>query len=125
MNSLKWFVFLPLAALLIALAQLVTGMIVQNTPWWLGLPLVFFFGVIVAMAGMLPLKMVSDPKIAATVLITLFVLFEGISLMGIASSLPTKGLVGRILVDIQILAGAFAGARRDGTEAIRKPSTCF
>jgi FtsH-binding integral membrane protein len=120
MNALKWIAFLPLAALLIALAQLVTGMIIQNTPWWFGLPLVFFFGVIVAMAGMLPVKMVSDPKIAATVLITLFVLFEGISLMGVASSLPTKELIGRILVDIQILVGAFIGANQYEKKEIRK-----
>jgi hypothetical protein len=116
MNAFKWIVFLPLAALLIALAQLVTGMIIQNTPWWLGLPLVFFFGVIVAMAGILPVKMTSDPKIAATIVITFFVLFEGIALFGIAATLPTKELIGRILVDIQILAGAFAGAKRQNQE---------
>jgi len=113
MNALRWILFLPLAAILIGIAQLVTGLIVENTPWWLGLPLVFFFGVIVAMAGMAPVRMVSDPKIAAAVLITLFVLFEGIALTGVASDLSTKELIGRVLVDLQIVAGAFIGTKKN------------
>ena len=120
MNALRWIFFLPIAAVLIAGAQLVAGLIVQHAPWWLGIPLVFFLGVFVAMAGMIPARMTSDPKIAATIVITLFVLLEGTSLVGIASSLPAKGLIGRILVDLQILAGAFAGAKRQKAERNRK-----
>jgi hypothetical protein len=119
MNALRWILFLPQAAILIGIAQLVTGLVVENTPWWLGLPLVFFFGVIVAMAGMAPVRMVSDPKIAAAIVITLFVLFEGIALAGAAPNLPTKVLIGRVLVDLQIFAGALAGAQKDESKSNR------
>jgi len=119
MNALRWILFLPLAAILIGIAQLVTGLVVENTPWWLGLPLVFFFGVIVAMAGMAPVRMVSDLKIVAAIVITLFILFEGIALAGVASDLPTKELLGRVMVDLQIIAGALVGARKDKSKLNR------
>ena len=119
MKVLRWLVFLPLAAVLIAIAQLLTGWIVGHSTWWIGLPVVFFFGVIVAGAGMIPVRMTSDPKIAAAVILTLFVLFEGIALAKSFGSFPVKELIGRILVDFQILVGALMGASPGGEQPDR------
>ena len=113
MKILRWLTFLPCAAVLIAIAQLLTGLLVEHSPWWIGLPLVFFFGVLVVGAGMVPVKMTSDPKIAAAIMLTLFVLFEGLALTSLFAGLSTKDLIGRILVDIQIILGALAGAMPD------------
>ncbi|MCX6879376.1 MAG: hypothetical protein NTW21_37080 [Verrucomicrobia bacterium] len=117
MKIFCWLTFLPCAAVLIAIAQLLAGLIVANSPWWLGLPLVFFSGVIVVMAGLAPVKMTSDPKVAATVLLTLFVLFETLALTKVFADHSAKELIGRILVDIQIIIGALMGTTPDGKKS--------
>ncbi len=86
----------------------------EHSPWWIGLPLVFFFGVIVACAGIVPVKMTSEPKIAAAILLTLFVILECLALTSAFAGLSTKALIGRILVDIQIVIGALGGAMPQG-----------
>jgi len=121
MKIFRWLTFLPCAAVLVAIAQLLTGLLVEHSPWWIGLPLVFLFGVLVVAAGMVPVKMTSDPKIAAAILLTLFALFEGLALTSVFAALSTKDLIGRILVDIQIIIGALAGAMPDGDKTENSP----
>jgi len=123
MKILRWLIFLPCAAVFIAIAQLLAGLTVGHTPWWIGLPLVFFFGIIVAATAALPVKMTSDPKIAAAILLTLFVLFEALALTSVLAGLSTKELIGRILVDIQIILGALMGAMPEGVKSEKSEST--
>ena len=116
MTILRWIGFLPLGLVLIVLVQTLAGLLVSNTAWWIGLPVLFFFGILSVMATMFPVKMAPKPPIAAAVLLTIFVVLEVISLWSGFSDLTAKEAVGRILVDIQLVIGAIVGAQKDHPE---------
>ncbi|WP_193213302.1 hypothetical protein [Luteolibacter marinus] len=113
MTAIKWFLFLPVGFALIFLAQVLAGLLIGCTAWWIGLPILFFFGVIVAMAGMIPVKMVSNPPVAASILLTLFIGVEIFALWSGFDALELREKVGRILVDVQLVIGALLGAQQE------------
>ena len=100
MSALRWITFIPLAAITISVAQLVTGFIAEKTAWWIGLPIIFFFGIIIAMATMVPVRWCPDVKIGAGVILSLFLLLELVALFSQFEWLSVPERVGRILTDI-------------------------
>lgn len=110
MKALRWLVFLPVAAVLIAIAQVATGLLAEKLPWWIALPIVLFLGVIVAIAGMLPSNIAPDPKIGGGVIAALFVLLEIFALAGSLPGMAWPEIVIRIYTDIAIVGGCIVAA---------------
>lgn len=109
MKVLRWMIFLPVGASLIALAQLVVAFVAERVVFWVAAPVILFFGAVIAMASIAPCRIAPDPKVGATILITLFVLFE---LFALASFVPKASLfptIARLYADVVLVVGGFIG----------------
>lgn len=113
MKTLRWLTFLPVAAILIGVAQLVTGGIATALPAWIAVPLVFFFGIVIALATMVPVRWTPNHKIAATILLSVFLLLEAVALLSQVGGISIAQVIVRILTDIFLVLGALAPALDD------------
>ena len=115
---LRWLVFLPVGAVLIAIAQVSVVMTAEGSSWWVSAPLIIFFGVIPAGAGLVPTIIAPNRKIGATILLTLFIFFEGSALLSAFYDMTFYPFVMRVYADIAIIFGAIGGViyyeRTDG-----------
>ena len=119
MIILRWVAFLPAAAVLVAIAQLITGIIAESMAWWISMPLVLFFGVIIFAAAMIPCGMICPtPKIGLTIFLTLFIPLEAIALFGSASEMTWPVLIIRLYTDIAVAFGAIGAATQEDQHAI-------
>jgi hypothetical protein len=115
MTALRWFAFLLVGIVTIAIAQLLTGMLAKAAPWWISVPLVLFFGVVLTIATIVPVTMAPNPKIGATILLTLLLLFEIIVLVSQFPEMTVDERIVRILTDIYLCSGALR-ATTSGSE---------
>jgi hypothetical protein len=106
---LRWIVFLPAAAVLIALAQFATVTAAESFSWWVSAPLIIFFGALIAFAGLLPTQIAPNPRLAAIILIVLFVALEVASLVAAFPEAETYPFIMRIYADTVVVCGAVAG----------------
>ena len=106
MTILRWLAFLPIGLISIVITLFLTGALAEVAPWWISVPLVLFFGVILTMATILPVSIAPSPKIAATILLTLFLLFELIALFSQFGDMTGAERAVRILTDIYLCIGA-------------------
>jgi hypothetical protein len=107
---LRWLVFLPVGAVLVGIVQVGVVTIAERISWWVSAPLIIIFGVIPAGAGMIPTIIAPNRKIGATILLTLFILFEGFALMSSFHNMALYPFIMRVYADIAIIAGAIVGA---------------
>ena len=110
MKILRWLVFLPVGAVCIALAQFVVALIAENLMWWVGAPMILFFGAVIAMASMVPSRIAPDPKVGATVLLTLFALFEVFALVSFLPKATIFPAIARLYADVVLVIGGVAAA---------------
>jgi hypothetical protein len=113
-RALRWLAFLPVGAVLIAVAQWAT---VTHFAWWISAPLIIFFGAVIAGAGYLPATIAPNPVIGCTILLTLFLLFEGIALASSFSAMALYPMMMRIYADATIVLGAVFAAKLDKAAA--------
>jgi hypothetical protein len=106
MTILRWLVFLPIGFITIAITQFLTGFMAELAPWWISVPLVLFFGVILTIATIIPVNIAPNPKIGSTVVLTLFVLFELIALFDQFGDMNGAERTVRVLTDIYLCIGA-------------------
>jgi hypothetical protein len=115
---LRWIIFLPVGAILVGLAQIGVVTTAESMSWWLSAPLIIFFGVIPAGAGLIPTLIAPNRKIGATILLTLFILFEVIALLSSFTVMALYPFIMRVYADIAIIVGATSGViyyeRTDG-----------
>jgi len=109
MKLLRWIAFLPVGALLIALAQLAVAFVAERAPFWTAAPVILFFGAIIAMAAIVPCQIAPDPKIGATILLTLFVFLELVALASFLPKAPVFPAVARLYADVVLVIGGFIG----------------
>ena len=79
MKILRWLFFLPIGFVLMGIAQFAVAFVAERTSFWVGAPLILFFGVLIVAASMIPCRIAPNPKVGAAILLTLFVLFELLS----------------------------------------------
>lgn len=114
MNVLRWIVFIPYGFITIAIAQFVTGSMAEKMNPWISIPMVIFFGIIVAMATGFPVLFAPEPKIAAAILLTLFLIFEFTTLISHISTMKAHVIAIRILTDIYlVIGGIFSATMKD------------
>ena len=106
---LRWLVFLPVGAVLVGLAQIGVVTTAEGISWWVSAPLIIFFGVIPAGAGLIPTLIAPNRKIGATILLTLFILFEVIALLSAFHAMTLYPFIMRVYADIAIITGAISG----------------
>jgi hypothetical protein len=111
LTILRWFTFLPLAALLIIIAQTITDLIAQHLPWWISMSLVLFFGIFIALAGMLPVNVAPNGKVGAWIIVSLFVVIEIVGFLAVAPHYNVPRFLVHLYTDIAIIAGAFIAAQ--------------
>ena len=116
MRTIRWITFIPLAAITISVSQLVTGFIAEKMVWWIGLPIIFFFGIIITMATMVPVRWCPDVKIGAGVILSLFLLFELVALFSVFGLLSPAERVGRVLTDIYLVIGGIIPIYNSGED---------
>lgn len=109
MKVLRWIVFLPVGAFLVALAQLVVGLVAERATFWIAAPLILFFGAVIAMAAMLPCRIAPDPKVGATIFLTLFVLLELFALASFLPNAPAFPAIARLYADVVLVIGGIIG----------------
>lgn len=102
---LSWLFFLPVAVVLISLAQLAAAWLAAKMGWF-AVPVSALLGVLFLAAGAIPVLMTRGSKVATTIILTLFCLLEIISLVSVWSKLPGSEIAVRIITDIQICTGA-------------------
>jgi len=117
MRALRWLAFLPVGAVLIAVAQWATVTTAMHFAWWISAPLIIFFGAVIAGAGYLPATVAPNPAIGCTILLTLFLLFEAIALASTFSTTELYPMMMRIYADATIVLGAVFAAKFDEAEA--------
>lgn len=113
MKALRWVAFLPVGAVLVAVAQWATATAVAHLSWWISAPLIIFFGAIIAGAGFLPTRIAPNPILGCTILLTLFLLFECIALVSAFSATALYPMMMRLYTDITIVVGAVFAANFD------------
>lgn len=116
MIALRWITFLPVAAILIGFAYFITGVISDNAPWWIAIPITVFLGVFICIASGLSVRIAPIPKIGAAILLTLFIPLEGISLFAAFSTFTKTELIVRVMVDFYAVFGAIACAQNNTKE---------
>jgi hypothetical protein len=116
-RALRWLAFLPVGAVLIAVAQWATVTTATHFAWWISAPLIIFFGAVIAGAGYLPATIAPNPVIGCTILLTLFLLFEGIALASSFSAMALYPMMMRIYADATIVLGAVFAAKLDKAAA--------
>lgn len=109
-NILRWIVFLPVGGVLIALAQAISITVAETYSWQQSAVWILIFGGAIAGAGMIPIAIAPDRKIGATILITLFVLFEASALVSTFPVTQWYPFIVRLYVDLVVSVGAIAGA---------------
>ena len=116
MIVIRWIAFLPTAAAFVAIAQFITTNIAESAVWWASIPLVLFFGVLIAGATYIPCGvMCPTPKIGSTIFLGLFILLELIALFGSVSQMTWLVLIIRLYTDILVVLGAVGSAIQDDT----------
>ncbi len=114
MIILRWIAFLPAAAVLVATAQLITGLVAESMAWWISMPLVVIFGVLIAIAANIPCGMICPtPKIGSTIFLTLFILLESVAFLGSVKEMTWPVLVIRLYTDVVIVVGAIGAATQE------------
>ena len=108
---LRWLVFLPVGAALIGIAQAIVITTAEGSSWWVSAPLIIFFGVIPVGAGLVPTIIAPKRKIGATILLTLFILFEGGALLSSFRDMALYPFIMRVYADIAIILGAIGGGK--------------
>ena len=108
---LRWIVFLPVAFVLIVVAQLVTMLLSEMMSWWNFVPLILIFGALISFSSVVPVRIAPHRVVGAAILLTIFVLLEAIALVSSFSSMSTYSFVVRLYVDVLVIVGAVAGAR--------------
>jgi hypothetical protein len=111
MTVLRWILFLPVGGFLIALAQVVVGTMAERLAFWVAAPLIFFFGALIAMASIIPCRIAPDPKVGATILLTLFALFEIFAFISFLPGASPFPVIARLYTDVVLVIGGFIGAR--------------
>jgi hypothetical protein len=101
--------FVPTAAVLIALAQVAVVSFAERVAWYISAPIIVFFGVILAAAGMVPVQIAPDGKVRASVIVSLFVLFEVVALLSFIPDSPLHSVIARLYADLVIVLGTVAG----------------
>src|SRR4051794_33241452 len=96
MKIIRWILFLPVALLVFAVAQLITGAIAGKFAWFWGIPLVFFLGGLVAVGSCSAIRVAPNSKVGATIGITLFLLFETMTLLTSISHFSAAEVVIRL-----------------------------
>ncbi|PAU92619.1 hypothetical protein CK503_15820 [Aliifodinibius salipaludis] len=113
MNFLRWLLFLPLAAILIAIGQTITVLLAENLHWYFVASILIFFGWTVIITSYLPSKIAPKHKISAIIILTLFVLFEGGTLVLHFSEFSWTVIFARIYIDILIIVGGIVAYKDD------------
>jgi len=113
-----WVTFFPMSLILISFSGILL-MWIGEWPWWFSLPVAILLLPLPALSAFWPVGWTSNPKLAATILITFWLLLE-------AFTLTTKGLtlswhqnIIRFLIDGAIISGAmWAAAGRSVRELV-------
>ena len=113
MKILRWLFFLPIGFVLMGIAQFAVGFVAERTSFWVGAPLILFFGVLIVAASMIPCRIAPNPKVGATILLTLFVLFELLSLYSFLPSAHLFPAVARLYADVALVLGGVIGAHSE------------
>ena len=117
MRVLRWVAFLPAAAIVIAIAQVSTGLAAQHLAWWIAAPLVLFFGGAIAVFVAQACQIAPDPRVGAGAVLALFLLLEGVALFGSFGQLSTLKLVTRLYTDLVVVIGCVVAIRAEREEA--------
>ncbi len=112
MKIIRWISFLPVALVVICVAQLLTGAIADKFSWFWGVPLLFFSGGLIAVGSGASVSIAPTPKIGAAIVLTLFLLLEVIALFTSVSRMSTAGFVIRLYTDVVIVLGALIPATK-------------
>jgi hypothetical protein len=106
-----WVTFFPMAIILIAFSG-VFLMWIGEWPWWISLPVAFLLLPLPALCAFWPVGYTQNPKVAATLVITFWVLLEVFTLSTKGLTLPWHQNVIRFLIDAAVVAGATLAAVR-------------
>lgn len=111
MNFLRWLFFLPLAAILIALAQTIAMLLAESLHWYFVAGILLFFGWVSLASSYLPCKIAPNHKISSIIILTLFVLFEGGTLIFHLYEFTWTETIARFYIDAIIIFGAIVAYR--------------
>lgn len=115
----RWILFLPAAALLFALAQSTTGIIAESLAWWISMPLVLIFGVLIAISAYIPCGMICpNPKTGSTIVLTLFIFLEGITFISSFKEMTWPTLLIRLYTDVVLVFGTIGAATQENQATI-------
>jgi len=110
-KALRWLLFCPVGFLLMGLAQYSVVTVAERMPFWVGAPLILFLGVIVGAASFIPCRIAPNPLIGASVLLSLFAVFELLSFPSFIQSAPFFPVAARLYSDVALFIGGVAAAR--------------
>ena len=113
MTLLRWITFLPVGGVLIATAQFLAITVAEAIAWWISAPLILFFGALIAMSSLIPVRIAPNRLVGAAILLALFILFEGIALASILPQTQFYPGIIRVYTDVAIVAGAIIGVKLD------------
>ena len=113
---LRW-IALPLGVGVIALTQAVAITVAETYGERIGLFGMAVLSAVSYYSAYLPCRLAPDRKVAATVVLTLFVLGGAFSLRSLWDQMSWTVLLIRLWTDAMVIAGAFVAARRDPTTA--------
>jgi hypothetical protein len=82
---------------------------------------VVFFGIIVALAGMIPANIAPNPKVGGSIIAVLFIFLEAFSLIGSIPDMTWPEIIIRIYTAIAVVAGCVVAATNN-PEFKLKPS---
>lgn len=118
MRTLRWLSFLPAAAIVIAIAQVATGLAAQHLTWWIAAPLILFFGGGIAVSVAQACHIAPDPRVSAGAVLALFILLEAVSLFNSFSQLPVFELVVRLYTDLVVVIGCLVAIKNDREDSL-------
>lgn len=116
LRASTWVTFFPMAIILISFSGLLL-MWIGEWPWWISLPLAIFLLPLPALAAYWPVSFPSNPKLAAMILITFWILLEVFTLTMKGLTLPWHQNVIRFLIDAAVISGATWAALRRSPRA--------
>lgn len=108
LKIIRWIFFLPLAAILTAIAQTVTMVIADNMHWYFSVSLLLILSIIFVLTTYMPGRIAPNHKLGAVLILVVITALEIWHLSSSISEYSQFAIVARLYTDFILILGGIA-----------------